>query len=48
VLKINEKIPLRTRYSNLEVEPVRIHEITDKRFTFIADPDGLPIEFCEK
>jgi glyoxylase I family protein len=33
---------------NIEVEPVRVDEITGKRFTFIADPDGLPIEFCEK
>lgn len=33
---------------SIEVEPVRIDEITGKRFTFIADPDGLPIEFCEK
>lgn len=33
---------------NIEVEPVRVDEITNKRFTFIADPDGLPIEFCEK
>ena len=33
---------------NIEVEPVRIDEITNKRFTFIADPDGLPVEFCEK
>lgn len=30
------------------VEPVRVDEITNKRFTFIADPDDLPIEFCEK
>ncbi len=33
---------------NIEVEPVRVDEITGKRFTFIADPDGLPVEFCEK
>ncbi len=33
---------------NIEVEPVSIDEITGKRFTFIADPDGLPIEFYEK
>jgi len=33
---------------NIEVEPVRVDEITGKRFTFIADPDDLPIEFCEK
>jgi glyoxylase I family protein len=30
------------------VEPVRIDEFTGKRFTFFADPDGLPIEFYEK
>ena len=32
----------------ITVEPIRIDEITDKRFTFFADPDGLPIEFVEK
>jgi glyoxylase I family protein len=32
----------------IEVEPLRIDEITNKRFTFIADPDNLPIEFYEK
>lgn len=26
------------------VEPVRVDELTGKRFTFFADPDGLPIE----
>lgn len=29
-------------------EPVRVDEFTGKRFTFIADPDNLPIEFYEK
>ena len=29
------------------VEPIRTDEITSKRFTFFADPDGLPIEFYE-
>lgn len=33
---------------SIEVEPIRIDQITGKRFTFIADPDGLPIEFYEK
>ena len=33
---------------NIDVEPIRVDEITDKRFTFIADPDRLPIEFYEK
>ena len=28
-------------------EPIRIDEYTGKRFTFIADPDDLPIEFYE-
>lgn len=28
-------------------EGIRIDEITGKRFTFISDPDGLPIEFYE-
>ncbi|WP_132055762.1 SMU1112c/YaeR family gloxylase I-like metalloprotein [Pseudocnuella soli] len=28
-------------------EPVRIDEYTNKQFTFIQDPDGLPIEFYE-
>jgi glyoxylase I family protein len=29
-------------------EPIRIDETTQKRFTFIADPDELPIEFYER
>lgn len=28
-------------------EPVRVDEFTGKRFTFFADPDGLPIELYE-
>lgn len=33
---------------NVESEPIRIDETTEKRFTFIADPDELPIEFYER
>lgn len=33
---------------NITSEPIRIDETTHKRFTFIADPDELPIEFYEK
>ena len=33
---------------NIIAEPVRIDEFTGKQFTFIADPDLLPIEFYEK
>lgn len=29
-------------------EPVRIDEFTGRRFTFFADPDGLPIELYEQ
>jgi glyoxylase I family protein len=29
-------------------EPVRIDEFTGKRFTFFADPDGLPLELYER
>jgi glyoxylase I family protein len=29
------------------VEPVRVDEHTGRRFTFFADPDGLPLELYE-
>lgn len=28
-------------------EPIRTDELTGKRFTFFADPDGLPLELYE-
>jgi glyoxylase I family protein len=30
------------------VEPVRLDGATGKRFTFFADPDGLPLELYER
>lgn len=30
------------------VEPIRIDEFTNKKFTFFSDPDDLPIEIYEK
>ena len=30
------------------VEPIRVDEHTGKRFTFFADPDGLPLELYER
>ncbi|GAB2687094.1 VOC family protein [Mucilaginibacter koreensis] len=30
------------------VESIRIDPLTGKRFTFFADPDGLPLEFYER
>lgn len=32
---------------NITAEPIRIDEFTGKQFTFINDPDNLPIEFYE-
>ena len=32
----------------IAAEPVRVDEYTGKRFTFFADPDGLPLELYER
>ena len=32
----------------INVEPIRIDELTGKTFTFFNDPDGLPLELYEK
>lgn len=31
----------------IPVEEIRVDELTGRRFTFFADPDGLPLEFYE-
>lgn len=31
----------------VEVEPIRLDALTGRRFTFFADPDGLPLELYE-
>ncbi len=31
----------------IEVEPVRVDPYTGQKFTFFADPDGLPLELYE-
>lgn len=33
--------------NDIVAEDIRIDALTSKRFTFIADPDNLPIEFYE-
>ena len=43
-----DEVVLELEKNEVEVEPIRIDEFTGKRFTFIADPDGLPLEFYEK
>ncbi|MFC6464286.1 VOC family protein [Marinilactibacillus sp. GCM10026970] len=32
----------------VEVEPIRVDPITNKRFTFFKDPDHLPLELYER
>ncbi len=47
VINLDETIAfLNTK--NIVSEPTRVDETTEKRFTFIADPDELPIEFYER
>jgi glyoxylase I family protein len=33
--------------NGVKVEPVRVDEFTNQRFTFFPDPDGLPLELYE-
>jgi glyoxylase I family protein len=47
VTDLDEAVHSITRHGIL-VEPVRVDELTSKRYTFFADPDGLPIEFYEQ
>jgi glyoxylase I family protein len=42
-----EKMRAHIIANRIEAEPVRTDEYTNKKFFFIADPDGLPIEFYE-
>lgn len=35
------------RAAKLSVEPVRVDDLTGRRFTFFDDPDGLPLELYE-
>jgi glyoxylase I family protein len=35
------------RSKGVVAEPVRVDEFTGRQFTFIADPDGLPLEFYQ-
>jgi glyoxylase I family protein len=43
-----EETVLHLKSQNIQVEDIRIDEITDKKFTFFPDPDGLPLEIYEK
>jgi len=47
VINLDETVAF-LNLKNIDSEPIRIDETTQKRFAFIADPDFLPIEFYEK
>ncbi|MEA3389180.1 SMU1112c/YaeR family gloxylase I-like metalloprotein [Sphingobium sp. CCH11-B1] len=38
----------RLEAAGVPCEPIRIDEYTGQRFTFFADPDGLPLELYER
>lgn len=42
-----EEASAEIRSKGVMTEPIRTDEFTGKRFTFLADPDGLPIELYE-
>lgn len=44
---LDQAVRLLTQFA-VPVEPIRIDEITGKRFTFFRDPDNLPLEFYEQ
>lgn len=43
-----ETIIAHLQKNNIAAEPIRTDEFTGKKFTFISDPDDLPIEFYER
>ena len=42
-----ERVAQELSSKGIEVEPIRVDEYTEKKFTFFADPDDLPIEIYE-
>ena len=43
-----DEVVVELERNGVTAESIRMDEFTGKRFTFIADPDGLPLEFYEK
>lgn len=43
-----EQTVLELKSKGVEIENIRIDEITGKRFTFFKDPDNLPLEIYER
>jgi glyoxylase I family protein len=46
IASIDDNIEI-LKSKNIFCEPIRIDEFTNKKFTFIFDPDDLPIEMYE-
>jgi glyoxylase I family protein len=42
-----EPVIARLEAAGVEAEPIRVDPYTGRRFTFFADPDGLPLELYE-
>ncbi|RYY75699.1 MAG: VOC family protein [Gammaproteobacteria bacterium] len=42
-----ETVKTELEQNGVAVEPIRIDEYTGRKFTFFADPDGLPLEVYE-
>lgn len=42
-----DSVVARLEVEGVAVEPIRVDEYTGQRFTFFADPDGLPLELYE-
>jgi glyoxylase I family protein len=47
VVNVQEVVE-KLKAKGVDVEPIRVDEFTNKRFTFFQDPDRLPIEIYEK
>ena len=45
--EVIEKTVAELKGMGIEVEPIRVDEFAGTRFTFFADPDGLPLELHE-
>lgn len=43
-----EDVIAKLQSHGIDVEPIRVDEYTNQRFTFFADPDDLPIELYER
>lgn len=43
-----EKAIKHLQSKNIAIEPIRVDELTGKKFTFFKDPDDLPLEIYEK